>query len=223
MRLKKIPYAYKYLKEHKQVIILDEVLSQQKNFTLTPPCECNHIELEIGCGKGDFIIKKAKMHPEIYFIALEKYDSVLLRAVEKLEQDEGKINNLLFVLGDAKDLSNFFNNQKLQKIYLNFSDPWPKKRHEKRRLSYPQKLFLYQEILEDDGKIAIKTDNAKFFAYTIEKLSQSGWVVEECSVDLYQDKQYAEVRVFQTEYEKKFVKRNMPIYYCLAELKNEKK
>jgi len=209
MRLRKIPQALTYLKQMDQVLILDSTKRQEVRHE-----RGQTVALEIGCGKGDFSIGRAQAHPETHYYALEKYDSVLFKAVQKA--NALKLNNLTFILGDAADVGQLFEPQSVDKIYLNFSDPWPKARHAKRRLTYVEKLAIYDDLLLPTGKIELKTDNQGFFASSIDQLVQSKWHIEQLCANLYETNEFAEIKAFQTEYEKKFIGRGEPIYYLRA-------
>lgn len=168
----------------------------------------NPIALEIGIGKGNFIINMAKNHPNINYIGIEKYDSVLVRACEKLE--ETKLDNLYLISMDANNILDVFEKE-ISTIYLNFSDPWPKKRHSNRRLS--SKLFLdkYNLISLDLPHIVMKTDNRHLFEYSLLTLSQNNYVIDDLSLNLHADADKLLNNVM-TEYEQKFCSRNEVIY-----------
>ena len=167
------------------------------------------IHLEIGMGKGQFLIEMAKKYPEINFIGIEKYDSVLVRAIEKVQKEE--IPNLFFLCVDAKEISNVFAKE-ITTIYLNFSDPWPKTRHAKRRLTSPDFLNVYDNIFVNKKEIIQKTDNPLLFTYSLEELSKHGYVLEKISLDLAKEK----IANVKTEYEEKFTELGYPIYYVRA-------
>ena len=169
----------------------------------------NPIHLEIGTGKGNFLITMAKLYPKINFIGMEKFSSVLLRAVEKVQSE--KLSNLYFICEDAKEIQDFFK-QEINTIYLNFSDPWPKKRHEKRRLTSKEHLSLYENIFKDEKRIVQKTDNIGLFAYSLEQLSKSGYTLNKVSLDLKNEK----IPNVLTEYEEKFSQLGFKINYVEA-------
>lgn len=158
----------------------------------------NPIEIEIGMGKGDFIIGMAKQNPNVNFIGIEMYDSVIVRAAQKLENEE--IDNLRLIRMDANNINDVFEKE-IDKIYLNFSDPWPKQRHAKRRLTSHSFLEKYDYIFKGDKKIFQKTDNIDLFSYSIESLSTYGYTLKNVTMDLYNNMIDGNV---QTEYEKKF-------------------
>lgn len=165
----------------------------------------NPIHIEIGMGKGDFIIGMAKKYPDINFIGIEKFDSVMVRAVEKLEEE---IPNLKLIKMDATNIEEVFYKE-IDTIYLNFSDPWPKNRHEDRRLTSTKFLTRYDNLFKNGKHIIMKTDNRKLFEFSIISLTNYGYKIEEIILDLYNDGAIDNV---QTEYERKFVSKGFPIY-----------
>ncbi len=161
--------------------------------------------IEIGMGKGKFIIEHAKEYPDINYIGIEKYDSVVARALQKIP---GDLHNLAIIRADALDIDNIFDKE-IDKIYLNFSDPWPKKRHHLRRLS--SKIFLdkYDSVFKNNKEIEMRTDNRDLFQYSLISFSKHGYQFEEISFDLHADN----MPMITTEYEDRFSNKNMPIYY----------
>ncbi len=169
----------------------------------------NHpLHIEIGMGKGKFLHTLAKLHPEINYVGIEKYSSVLLRAVQKMEEDE--LPNLKFIRMDAEDITEVFSGGEVDKIYLNFSDPWPKDRHAKRRLPSRQFLERYHEILKADGRLEFKTDNRELFDFAVAELPEAGWKAEVITYDLHHQPELMEGNVM-TEYEEKFSSMGNPI------------
>lgn len=166
----------------------------------------NPIHIEIGMGKGDFIIGMALANPNINFIGIEKFDSVLVRAVQKLESYS--IPNLRLIRMDALYISDVFDRE-IECIYLNFSDPWPKERHQKRRLTSDVFLKNYDSLFRSVKRIVMKTDNRKLFEYSIMSFNNYGYLIDDISLDLYSDDVSDNV---QTEYEKKFVSNGNIIY-----------
>ncbi len=168
----------------------------------------NHkLYIEVGMGKGDFIIENAKRYPNINFIGIEKYDSVIARAIEKANLEE--LPNLKLVRMDANHIDEVFSKE-VDLIYLNFSDPWPKKRHAKKRLTSEIFLAKYANIFTGDNKIIMKTDNTGLFEYSLESLSQYGYIIEKVSLDLHNSDIENNI---ETEYEKKFSSKGNNIYY----------
>lgn len=168
----------------------------------------NPIHIEIGMGKGKFIHTMAKEHPHINYVGIEKYSSVLLRAIQKMEQEE--LPNLKFLRMDAEDIAKVFGPEEVDKIYLNFSDPWPKDRHAKRRLPSREFLARYDVILKKDSRLEFKTDNRALFDFAVEELEPAGWKAEVITYDLHGDEKLMEGNVM-TEYEEKFSAMGNPI------------
>ena len=168
----------------------------------------NPIFIEIGMGKGKFIHTMAKEHPDINYVGIEKYSSVLLRAIQKMEQEE--LPNLKFLRMDAENIDRVFGSGEVDRIYLNFSDPWPKDRHAKRRLPSREFLARYDIILRQDGRLEFKTDNRKLFDFAVEELEPAGWQAEVVTYDLHGDVKLMEGNVM-TEYEEKFSAMGNPI------------
>ena len=176
--------------------------------TLKPIDESSKYDVVADLGKGKFIHTMAKEHPEINFIGIEKYSSVLLRAIQKMEQNE--LPNLRFIRMDAEDITEVFEKGEVDKIFLNFSDPWPKDRHAKRRLPSKEFLKRYDEILKKDGVIEFKTDNRDLFDFAVEQLEPAGWKAEVITYDLHHDPVLCEGNIM-TEYEEKFSSIGNPI------------
>lgn len=169
----------------------------------------NPIHIEIGMGKGRFIMETAKAHPDINYVGIEKYSSVLLRAVQKIEQEP--LSNVRFIRMDAEAVADVFDMEEVGRIYLNFSDPWPKDRHAKRRLPSREFLRRYDEILIKDGVIEFKTDNHDLFRFALEELDLAGWKLLQMTEDLHHDEEMLSGNVM-TEYEEKFSALGNPIY-----------
>ena len=163
------------------------------------------IHIEIGMGKGQFITRLAKENPDINYI--EKYSSVLVRALDKREELE--TDNLMFVRMDAEDITSYFTENEIAKIYLNFSDPWPKDRHAKRRLTSVNFLERYDKILRPDGFLQFKTDNRPLFDFSLEQLAKAGWIQDEATFDLHKNGPAPDN--IMTEYEEKFYALGNPI------------
>lgn len=170
----------------------------------------NDIEIEIGMGKGNFIIEKAKKNPNINFIGIEKYATVLVSAFKKLENTD--LTNLKIINMDANFIDDVFENE-INKVYLNFSDPWPKKKHSNRRLTSNLFLDKYSKIFVGDRIIEMKTDNIRLFEFSLTSLSVANYILKEVNLDLHNS---SIVDNIETEYEKKFSSLGMPIYRVLA-------
>lgn len=166
------------------------------------------LHLEIGTGKGRFIMQLAQEHPEINYIGIEKYSSVLLRCLEK--QQELELKNLIFIRGDAELINTYFAEGEIDKIYLNFSDPWPKERHARRRLPSSEYLRRYDRILVQGGTIEFKTDNRGLFDFAVEEVSQSAFEIAKITYDLHNDPVMSAGNIM-TEYEEKFSKKGNKI------------
>ena len=167
----------------------------------------HQIHIEIGMGKGQFLMEMAGKYPEINFIGIEKYSSVLVRALEKMV--EKPLDNVHFIRMDAEYVPMIFEKGEVERIYLNFSDPWPKDRHVKRRLTSRQFLERYDRILQEKGEIIFKTDNRDLFEFSLKEAEEAGWCLDLCTFDLHHS-EYLAGNVM-TEYEEKFVKKGNPI------------
>lgn len=179
----------------------------------------NPIEIEVGMGKGRFITELAQKHPQINHIGIERYSSVLLRGLQKLSLlDQQAPANVRFMCIDAKTLADIFAPGEVQKIYLNFSDPWPKDRHAKRRLTSPEFLAVYDQILAPEGSIEFKTDNRGLFDYSMESIPSAGWTIDFYTYDLHGE--HPEMENVMTEYEMKFHALGNPICKLTASRKH---
>lgn len=205
MRLRNITGSREVIGESRFVIHEPKALRGrwQERFGNTNP-----IHIEIGMGKGKFLHTLAKQNPAVNYIGIEKYSSVLLRAIQKSEEEE--LPNLLFIRMDAEELPAVFDRGEVDRIYLNFSDPWPKDRHAKRRLPSQQFLNRYDVILKQEGRLEFKTDNRELFDFAVEELANAGWKAEKITYDLHNDADMCEGNVM-TEYEEKFSAMGNPI------------
>ncbi len=209
MRLRNIPGADEII-ENSSFVVKDPEM-RKGNWHLLFDNQ-NPIHIEIGMGKGQFIIKMAELHPDINYIGIEMYTSVLLRGVQKMQRmAEKEIKNLYFLCMDAKNIEDVFEKDEIEKIYLNFSDPWPKDRHAKRRLQSREFLERYNKILSLDGEIEFKTDNKDLFYFALDELEPSGWKIRKKTMNLHQDEEMMTGNVM-TEYEEKFSAKGNPIY-----------
>ncbi|MBO4903500.1 MAG: tRNA (guanosine(46)-N7)-methyltransferase TrmB [Lachnospiraceae bacterium] len=174
----------------------------------------HEIHVEIGMGKGRFIMEMAKRHPGINFVGIEKYSSVLLRAIQKMEQLETPLSNLVFIRMDAENIADVFDRDEVSKIYLNFSDPWPKDRHAKRRL--PSRTFLhrYEQILKKDGSVEFKTDNTDLFDFALTEAPEASWKVDRVTYDLHAEAEMNAGNIM-TEYEERFSRMGNKICKCI--------
>lgn len=207
MRLRNITGSREAIAESAYVI-QEDTLEQRPGTWNTIFGNSNPIHIEIGMGKGKFIHTMAKEHPEINYIGIEKYSSVLLRAIQKMQEDE--IPNLKFIRMDAEDIVKVFGQGEVDRIYLNFSDPWPKDRHAKRRLPSREFLARYDKILQKEGQLEFKTDNRPLFDFAVEELEPAGWKAKVITYDLHGEEKLMEGNVM-TEYEEKFSAMGNPI------------
>lgn len=210
MRLRNVPKA-------REVMVTNEYVFTEPSGMCNTWFEVfgnhNPIHIEIGMGKGKFISTLAQLNPNINYIGIEKYSSVLLRAVEK--QNELQLSNLRFIRMDAENICEVFGKYEVDKIYLNFSDPWPKDRHAKRRLTSKQYFDRYNIILKPDGKVEFKTDNVALFDFSIEQVKEANWELEVHTRDLHHDAVLLEGNVM-TEYEERFSSQGNPICKLIA-------
>lgn len=171
------------------------------------------LHIEIGMGKGRFLMELAKANPQINYIGIERYTSVLIKAIHKMEADP--LPNLYFLCMDAAGLEQYFAPGDVERIYLNFSDPWPKDRHARRRLTSAVYLKHYDAVLSPEGQLEFKTDNEALFDFSLESIKASGWKLLECSRDLHRDPDMNQGNIM-TEYEEKFSAQGNPIYKLIA-------
>ena len=205
MRLRNIPGARETIAES-QWIVQDPASCRGKwreRFGNDHP-----IHLEIGTGKGKFINQLAIENTDINYVGIEKYSSVLIRALDKL--DESQAQNLLFIRGDAELICEYFGEEEVDRIYLNFSDPWPKDRHAKRRLPSKEFLRRFGQILKKDGTIEFKTDNRELFDFAVDEVEAGGFKILQITYDLHNDPVMNEGNIM-TEYEERFSAKGNPI------------
>ena len=171
----------------------------------------NPIHVEFGTGRGKFITTHAKNNLDINYIAMEIKEEVLLKAVEKAH--EANLNNILFVWGNVNNILDYFEEKEISRVYVNFCDPWLKKRWAKRRLTHSSFLEKYDTILKDDGELHFKTDNRDLFEFSLNEIAASDWMLKNISLDLAKN---TEIENITTEYEDKFMSQGMQIYRCEA-------
>lgn len=205
MRLRNIPGAESALREYPTFV--DNPVSYKGRWKDRFGND-NPIHIEIGCGKGRFINTLAERHPDVNFIAVELKAEVVLRAVQRTEYRE--IPNLAFVQFDASKLTELFADHEVSRLYLNFSDPWPKTRHAKRRLTYASFLQTYRQVLKEDGEIHLKTDNEPLFEFSLNQFAGERFQMCNITFDLHQSKLAADN--VMTEYEERFSSRGQRIY-----------
>jgi len=206
MRLKNIKGASEKIKEGKYYIDNPRDYKGKWNKLFN---NNNPIYVEIGMGKGNFIINNALNYPNINYIGIEMYDSVILRAIEKTNELE--LNNLKLIRMDARLIEEIFDKE-IDLIYLNFSDPWPKERHTKRRLTSDRFLARYDSIFKNNNKIIMKTDNIDLFNFSVESLKEYGYNIDYLTNDLHNNK----TDIIKTEYEEKFINMGIKINYIEA-------
>ncbi|EMW5858164.1 tRNA (guanosine(46)-N7)-methyltransferase TrmB [Enterococcus faecium] len=216
MRVRNRPGAAEMLAAHPNFVISDPTLWKGKWNELF---ENDHpIHIEIGMGKGQFITGMAKAHPEINYIGVEMQVSVVSIALDKLI--EQPLPNLKLLHVDGSALTEYFADSEVDQIYLNFSDPWPKKRHEKRRLTYKTFLAVDEQILRPNGEIHFKTDNQGLFEYSLASFSQYGMILKQVWLDLHQSQFEGNI---MTEYEEKFSSKGQRIYLVEAQFQDKTK
>lgn len=175
----------------------------------------NPIHVEFGTGRGKFITTLAKQNPNINYIAMEIKEEVLLKAVEKA--DEANLKNILFIWGNVNSILEYFDKGEVNRVYVNFCDPWPKTRWSKRRLTHSNYLNKYKEILNDEGEVHFKTDNQDLFEFSLNEIASNDWLLKNISLDLAKNENIENVT---TEYEDKFMSQGMKIYRCEAKKRN---
>lgn len=216
MRLRNIPGSREAI-EASPYVVREPFLQKGRWKDIFPVPDPLHIE--IGMGKGRFLLDMAASHPDINYIGIEMYSSVLLRAVqerERREKEGSSLSNLFFLRFDAAGLPGAFEKGEISRIYLNFSDPWPKERHTDRRLTSRRFLSRYERVLSPDGSVIFKTDNQELFDFSLEQASAAGWIIVSSTRDLHNDPVLMEENVM-TEYEERFSSQGVPI--CRMEIR----
>lgn len=208
MRLRNVPGSREAIAAS-GFVVHEDVMKEKKGCWNTVFGNEKPIFIEVGMGKGRFITELAIRCPQNNYVGIEKYSSVLLRALEKREQME-EVDNLYFLRMDAEELPEVFGENEVSGIYLNFSDPWPKDRHAKRRLPSKEFLARYDKILKPEGKVEFKTDNRGLFDFALEQVKEAGWDLEACTFDLHHDETMMEGNIM-TEYEERFSAQGNPI------------
>lgn len=210
MRLRNKPWADDFLRENDKVVV-QQPFDMKGQWKELFDNQEQPLHLEIGSGKGQFIAGMGKQHQDVNFVGLEFVKSVIVGAVKKVLAAE--TTNVRMVNENAKDLRDLFEDNEVDHIYLNFSDPWPKNKHEKRRLTFHTFLEQYKAVLKEEGQVTLKTDNKGLFEYSLVSFSNFGMILEDVSVDLHADEDPLNV---ETEYEEKFSAKGQPIYRCTA-------
>ncbi|HJH11138.1 MAG TPA: tRNA (guanosine(46)-N7)-methyltransferase TrmB [Metalysinibacillus jejuensis] len=206
MRLRNKPWASEFIADHPEVIIPDP--EQHKGQWQQVFGNTNPLYIEVGTGKGQFITGMALQNPNINYIGIELYDSVIVCALENAIEAKSPANLRLLKVNGA-DLNKYFAKNDVSRVYLNFSDPWPKVRHAKRRLTHEGFLKTYEDVLVDEGEIHFKTDNRGLFEYSLTSISAYGMLLTYVSLDLHANMPEDNI---MTEYEEKFSAKGQPIY-----------
>ncbi|RNA70395.1 tRNA (guanosine(46)-N7)-methyltransferase TrmB [Alteribacter keqinensis] len=205
MRLRNKPWAPQEIADNPHLIIPnpgDYKGKWNEYFSNDKP-----LYVEVGSGKGQFVTGMAEQHPDINVIGIEKYDSVIISALELMQ--EVKLPNVKMLKEDVNEITDFFGENEVDRLFINFTDPWPKNRHAKRRLTHEGFLKKYVEILKDGGEVHFKTDNRILFQYSLQSFSEFGFALKNISLDLHEDGLEGNV---MTEYEEKFSRKGHPIY-----------
>lgn len=215
MRLKHKPWAADYIAQHPDVILPNPEDYKGKWHEIFG--NSNPVHIEVGTGKGQFVLGMAQQNPDINYIGIELFDSVIVCALEKIEA-ANKPSNLRLLKVNGEDLEKFFAKGDVDRVYLNFSDPWPKVRHAKRRLTHEGFLKIYENILVDNGEIHFKTDNRGLFEYSLVSMNEYGMALNYVSLDLHANMPEDNI---MTEYEEKFSKLGQPIYRLECQYKTK--
>ncbi|MBU8905248.1 tRNA (guanosine(46)-N7)-methyltransferase TrmB [Desertibacillus haloalkaliphilus] len=210
MRLRHKPWATEEIAKHPSIVVPNPGEYRGKWSELFG--NDNPIHVEVGTGKGQFLTGMGQAHPEINYIGIEKYDSVIVSAMQRVKDAE--IENVKFLNDDVNELTSFFADEEIDRIYINFTDPWPKNRHEKRRLTYKSFLAMYESVLKPQSEIHFKTDNQGLFEYSLHSFSKYGLILNNVSLDLHNSDVEGNI---MTEYEEKFSNKGMRIYRCEAQ------
>ncbi len=216
MRLRHIPGSEKFVADSNFVVDCPEFYKGKWKKSVFHREAALHVE--VGMGKGGFLLGMAERHPEIDYIGIERYATVLLKAIKKRQREEAdgkKLANLVYAYTDAILLPEIFSENEADRIYLNFSDPWPKSKQSNRRLTSPTYLDLFRRILVEDGELHFKTDNEALFSYSLKSLPSAGWSIVYSTWDLHHDVKHMEENVM-TEYEEKFSGRGNRIFKLVA-------
>lgn len=209
MRRRKVKGADEKLLSYKDYVFKDDIEKLKGNWNNVFNNN-NPIHVEFGTGRGKFITTLAKENPNINYIAFEIKEEVLIKAVEKAS--EANLNNILFAWANVSNILDYFNSGEISRVYINFCDPWPKKRWSKRRLTHTNFLERYKYILNNDGEIHLKTDNEKLFEFSLNEIASNNFILKNISLDLAN----SDFQNVTTEYEDKFMSYGMKIYRCEA-------
>lgn len=209
MRRRKVKGADLKLLSYKEYVLRENIEKLKGNWN-SKFNNNNPIHVEFGTGRGKFITTLAAQNPDINYIAFEIKEEVIIKGVEKAA--EAKLSNILFAWADVKNILNYFEENELSRVYVNFCDPWPKKRWSKRRLTHSNFLNMYKKVLNANGELHFKTDNEKLFEFSLNEISTNDWMLKNISLDLAN----SEFNNITTEYEDKFMSYGMKIFRCEA-------
>ncbi len=211
MRLRKKPHTLEKLENFSDFVTVEKIDSSRAGNWRKIFGNENPLYVELGTGKGDFICKMAEINPEINFVGLEMEAEVVLKAARKI--DEKKLPNVKIIVFNVNNVEEIFAENEIDRLYINFCDPWPKKKHAKRRLTYITFLQKYQKILKPNGEIHFKTDNRALFDFSLEQFALANFKVSDVSYDLHANEPPENVR---TEYENRFSAAGVPINRCVV-------
>lgn len=205
MRMRKLPWAEEYIRR------ADIIIKEQAKYkgTWKQKLSCSKLHVEIGCGKGDYLLRMSEKDADSGWIGIEKDSNVMAIAARKYERQEQASQHVAFLLGDAIALQEWFAPNEIDELHLNFSDPWPKKRAHKKRLSHASFIAIYREVLSQSGEIQMKTDNSSLFEFSLLQFQEGGWFLHDISVD-YRRTVHDEDAI--SEYEQRFMDLKQPIY-----------
>jgi tRNA (guanine-N7-)-methyltransferase len=213
MRQRFKPWAKDKLIENPEFVSIDPVSMKGKWHAYFG--NSNPIHLEVGTGKGQFICGMGKQNPSVNYLGMELYDSIVISALDRiLDNDQ---TNVKLIRADASHISDYFEPGEIDRLYLNFSDPWPKNKHAKRRLTHGSFLNRYETILKENGEIHFKTDNQGLFEYSLQSMSEYGMFFTEVSLDLHKSGMEDNI---MTEYEEKFSEKGFRIYRMEAQFRS---
>ena len=213
MRLRRKPWIEEAIKNYISILFLEEPTDMKGQWRNQFPDSSKPIHVEFGTGKGQFISGMAALHPDVNYIGMEVQEGVIYYAAQKVAEKEPPLSNVRLILGDVSEILNIFGEGEVDVIYLNFSDPWPKKRHAKRRLTYRDFLKRYAVILKEGGEIRFKTDNKDLFDFSLEEFRAMGWTLSDVTYDLHAAPVEGDV---ETEYEEKFSRKGNLICRLVA-------
>ena len=209
MRRRKVKGADEKLLSYKDYVVRDNIESLKGNWNKLFKNN-NPIHAEFGTGRGKFLTTLAKQNPNINYIAFEIKEEVLLKAVEKAANEN--LDNIVFAWADVSKALDYFNTNELSRIYINFCDPWPKKRWAKRRLTHTNFLNMYEKVLNENGELHFKTDNQNLFEFSLNEIASNNWILKNISLNLAN----SDFENVTTEYEDKFMSQGLKIFRCEA-------